>query len=284
MSYEIPKNIKYQEKIVFNLSFEQAFWVGLFGILIFTVFFKLPIILEARIGISLIFVCLGIGFAFFDFRTHATNLWAFLSNPREMGYLDPKMAKFLEINKVENDTVFLQNGSLKALIHVQPINFHILSPRQKQAIIASYKDFLNSLDFPVQIVMRTVNLNLDEYLKNLEVRVRKQKKIHLLNQFQDFEAFMRKYIDENSVKNRLFYIVIPYAPSKNPLEAKTNPLEQLEIRVKLCQEKLKHCNLITKRLSSNELTSLLASYFEGFIEAENEYQKTLVVLQKEVAK
>lgn len=284
MSYEIPKNIRYQEKVVFNLSFEQAFWVAFFGVLVFTVFFKLPLILEARIGISLLLVILAAGFAFFDFRTHATNLYAFISTPREMGYLDSKMSTFLEISEIKNDTVYLQNGSLKALIQVQPINFHILSVRQKQAIIAAYKDFLNSLDFPVQIVMRTVSLNLDDYLKQLELKVRKQKKPHLLTQFIDFEAFMRKYIEENSVKNRLFYIVIPYTSSKNPLEAKTNPLEQLEIRVKLCQEKLKHCNLITKRLSSNELTSLLASYFEGFIEAENEYQKTLVVLQKEVAK
>ena len=87
------------------------------------------------------------------------------------------MAKFLEINRIENDMVYLNNGSLKSLIHVQPINFHILSMRQKQAIIAAYKDFLNSLDFPIQIVMRTVSLNLRRLLKQLELKVRKQKKL-----------------------------------------------------------------------------------------------------------
>lgn len=121
--------------------------------------------------------------------------------------------------------------------------------------------------------MRTVNLDIDDYLKNLETKVKAQKKPQLVPQFQDFETFMRKYIEENSVKNRLFYIVVPFAPSKNPLEAKTNQLEQLKIRVKLCQEKLKNCNLATKRHSSSELVSLLASYFEGFIEVENEYTK-----------
>ncbi|MFH0970157.1 MAG: hypothetical protein V1776_01720 [Candidatus Diapherotrites archaeon] len=279
MSYEIPKNLQYTEKIVFNLGFEQALWVGLFGILTFTVFFKLPIIFEARIGISLILVALGAGFAFFDFRTYATNIFSFLSIPRKIGYLDHKMKQFVEINRIENDSVYLQNGSIKAIIQIQPINFHILSIKQKQAIISAYKDFLNSLDFPIQIVMRTVNLNLDEYLSQLEIKVRQQKKPPLLNQFTDFQEFMRKYIEENSVKNRLFYIVIPFTPSKNPLGTKTNPLEQIQIRVSLCQEKLKNCNLITKRLSTNELVFLMASYFEGFIEAENEYQKIVTVKQ-----
>lgn len=247
MSYEIPKNIRYQEKILFNLSFEQAAWVGIFGLLIFTLFFKTPLVLEIRVILSLILTTIAVGFAFFDFRTHAQNAWSFISHPRKIGYLDPKMAKFVEIKTIENDTICLQNGSLKALIHVQPINFHILSTRQKQAIISAYKDFLNSLDFPIQIVMRTVNLNLDDYLRQLEIKVRKQKKPPLLTQFHDFESFMRKYIEENSVKNRLFYIVIPFMPSKNPLETKTDPLQQLEIRVKLCQEKLKNCK-------ANEIT------------------------------
>jgi hypothetical protein len=277
MSYEIPKNLQYQEKIVFNLSFEQAIWVGLFGCLIFATFFKLPLIIEAKIVISLILAVLGAGFAFFNLRSHTITAWGFLSKPRQMGYLDPAMQKFLEIKKIENDTVFLQRGGIKATIHVQPINFHILSTRQKQAIIVAYKDFLNSLDFPIQIVMRTVNLNLDDYLKKLETKVKSQKKPHLTTQFQDFESFMRKYIEENSVKNRLFYIVVPFAQSKNPLESKSDPLEQLEIRVKLCQEKLKNCNLITKRLNTNELISLLSSYFEGFIEAENNYLSSISI-------
>lgn len=281
MSYEIPKNLQYTEKIVFNLSFEQALWVGIFGILTFTVFFKLPIIFEARIGISLILAGLAVGFAFFDFRTHATNIFSFLTVPRQIGYLDPKMKQFVEINRIENDTIYLQNGSIKAIIQVQPINFHILSAKQKQAIISAYKDFLNSLDFPIQIVMRTVNLNLDEYLSQLEIKVRQQKKPQLLTQFTDFQDFMKKYIEENSVKNRLFYIVIPFTPSKNPLVEKGNPLDQIKIRVSLCQEKLRNCNLVTKRLSTNELVFLMASYFEGFIEVENEYQKTLTMLKKE---
>jgi len=279
MTYEIPKNLKYEEKIIFNLSIWQALWVGLFGFLIVTIFYRLPVLFEIKLGLSIILGLLGLGFAFFDFHTHTKNIGGFILHPRELGYMDKRMNKFLDVKEIKNDSIYLKNGSVKAVMQVQPINFHILSTKQQQAIIQAYKDFLNSLDFPIQIVMRTVNLSLDEYLKKLETRVKQQKKEKLLQQFNEFQDFMKEYIEEHAVKNRLFYIVIP-SENNSPLNKKGNSLEQLSIRAKLCQEKLQNCNLVTKRLDTDELVSLLSTYFEGFIETENQYQSIITILER----
>ena len=195
-----------------------------------------------------------------------------------MGYLDKKMEKFLQVKKIENNAVFLKDGSIKAIIQIQPINFRILSTKHQQSIIQAFKDFLNSLDFPIQIVVRTVNLSIDDYLQKLEQTVRLQKKEKLLEQFNEFQEFMREYIEKNAVKNRLFYIVIP--AEKSVFSKIDDALSQLEIRAKLCMDKLANCNLVTKRLSSNELVSLLSTYFEGFIEVENEYQSLITILER----
>ena len=214
-------------------------------------------------------------FAFFDLKDHLANVSGFAFKPREFSYADKEMARFIEVKKISEDVIFLHNGSMKAMIQIQPINFHILSGRQQQAIISAYKDFLNSLDFPIQIVMRTVNLNLDEYLANLEVNVKKKKSPKLHEQFNGFQDFLRKYIEEHAVKNRLFYIVIP-ADEKKQKEA----LSQLEVRTKLCQDKLRNCNLTSKRLDTNELVTMLSSYFEGYIETGGEYQTLVTLLEK----
>jgi len=280
MVYEIPKNLKYEEKLIFNLSIKQAFWVGLFGFLITTIFLKMPLLFEVKVALGVLLGALGIGFAFLNFFTHARNIFRFVSWPRKLGYMDKQMAKFVDVKKIEYDAIYLKNGSVKAILQVQPINFHILSKKQQEAIMLAYRDFLNSLDFPIQIVMRTVNLSLDDYLEQLEVRVRKQKNERLLEQFKGFREFMEEYIEQNAVKNRLFYIIIPGEKS-NFRKKKEQILNQLEIRVKLCQEKLSNCNLVTKRLSTNELVSLLSTYFEGFVEAENEYQSALTLLEQQ---
>jgi hypothetical protein len=274
MSYEIPKNLKYEEKIVFNLSLPQAGYIGLFGTIGALVFFKTPLPFEVKAIIGLLFVGIGVGFAFLNLKEHLITFVHYFMRPRELGYLSKEMENFIEVRRISDNTIYLSNGSAKAILQIQPINFHILSPKQQEAIISAYKDFLNSLDFPIQIIMRTVNLSLEDYLKALEIKVKKSKNEKLHTQFEDFREFVTTYINNHAVKNRLFYIIIP-AEEKNPKFV----LSQLDIRTTLCQEKLKSCNLTTKRLSTNELVSMLSSYFEGFIENGTEYQTLLSILE-----
>ncbi|VVB76113.1 PrgI family protein [uncultured archaeon] len=275
MSYEIPKNLKYEEKVIFNLSLWQAGSIGICAGIAAIIVFKTPLPIEVSGTIALLFVAIGGGLAFFNLKEYALNFAKFIFKPRQFGYLDKEMKKFIEISSVEENAIFLSNGLIKAIIQIQPINFHILSPRHQEAIISAYKDFLNSLDFPVQIVMRTVNLSIEEYLFKLEQRAKKTKNEKIKTQFNEFQEFVRKYIDEHAVKNRLFYIVIPSNEKK-----RIDALNQLSIRATLCQEKLKNCNLTTKRLSTNELISMFSSYFEGFIENSNEYRSVLTFLDQ----
>jgi len=276
MSYEIPKNLKYEEKFFFNLSLSQAGWLGLFGTLGAIVFLKTPLPFEFKLVFGGLFLGIGGGFAFLNLREHLTTFANYFLRPKELGYLDKEMESFIEVKRIADNTLFLTNNSAKAIIQIQPINFHILDVRNQQAIISAYKDFLNSLDFPIQIVMRTVNLSLEEYLKTLGQKVKKSKNEKMHKQFADFKDFILNYIENHAVKNRLFYIVIP-SDEKNPKYV----LNQLDIRVTLCQEKLKSCNLTTKRLNTNELVSMLSSYFEGFIENGNEYLSVLSFLEKQ---
>jgi hypothetical protein len=275
MSYEIPKNLKYEEKIMFNLSLQQAIWLGLFVVPAVIIFLKSPLLLEINVSISMILAGLGLGFAFLNFKEYTITLYKYFGQPRELGYLSKKMANFIEVKEIKEDTIFLSNGSAKAILQINPINFHILSSIHQEAIISAYKDFLNSLDFPIQIVMRTVNLSLDDYLRNLENNVRKSRNEFLTKQFNDFQEFILDYIENNSVKNRLFYIIIPSNEKQIG-----QMLGQLEIRATLCQEKLKSCNLITKRLNTQELVTMLSSYFEGFIENGADYQSLISILEQ----
>ncbi|MFH1224193.1 MAG: PrgI family protein [Candidatus Diapherotrites archaeon] len=302
MAYEIPQNLKYSEKILFNLTFSQLAWVGLFGGMGAVVFLKTALPFEIKVAAAVFFALLAAGFAFFGLGTHLKNFATFKASIGEAGYFDPRINKFIEVERISDDTVYLKDGML-AVVQVTPINFSILEQEQQRAIVRAFSDFLNSLDFPIQIVMRTVNLSIDDYLSHLEGEVKALKKEQLLEQFNSFQEFMRGFIEENAVKNRLFYIIIPYSPSfsanvlrdifvnfrnlfsrekqKTTYELNSEiALNQLAIRAKLCQGKLKACNLSTRRLGTGELTSLLASYFEGFVEAGGDYVSAVTVLDE----
>ncbi len=185
---------------------------------------------------------------------------------------------------------------------MQPLNFSLLSQAQQKAVIAAFRAFLDSLDFPVQIVMRTVNLELGGYLQSLDARLASAGP-EMAEEVQSFKSFVRELIEKKSVKNRLFYVVIPFSPanSSNALadalvnlerfvfgasSRKTSfevnnelALNQLGVRLKLCGEKLTRCGLVCGRLDSAQLVALLASYFEDFVVAGSDYLFPVTMLE-----
>ncbi|MFH0955301.1 MAG: PrgI family protein [Candidatus Micrarchaeota archaeon] len=302
MAYEIPSNLQYKEKIMFNLTFEQLLWIGVFGIISAIILIRAPFDLTVRFLIALPFMGIGTGFAFFGLFDRVKEIWVFHKSIKRAGYFDPKLEQLVGIKKIEKNVVYLKEGSIRAILQIMPLNFHMLSKTEQEAIIQAYKEFLNSLDFSVQIVMRTINLNLSDYLKKLELQALETKDPKILEQFGSFEEFVQNHIGEKKVKNRQFYVVIPYSPTSktkalqdciiglqnlfSKQKKKTsyeinqqNSLQQLEIRVKLCQQKLKKSNLLSARLENDELLSLMAAFFDEFLETKNQYLGELTLIQ-----
>ena len=146
MPYEIPQNLKYTEKIVFGMSFWQLFWICLFGGMAGIIFFKLPLDFYLKAGLSIVLMALGAGFAFFGFWEHLNTYKGYRKGIKEAGFFDKRLRNFTEIKKIENDAIYLNNGALRAVLEVTPINFGILSGSEQKAVISAYMDFLNSLD------------------------------------------------------------------------------------------------------------------------------------------
>jgi len=151
--------------------------------------------------------------------------------------------------------------------------------------------------------MRTTSLNVDDYLFDMRQKVLQLDDKALEKEFDSFKEFIYNFIKENSVKNRLFYLVIPYSPysnakplidflifarnlfSKNKEKSSVNlnkeiALNHLNVRVELCKEKLKKCGLMVQRLDDNQMFSLLASFFDSYIEAKNDYFFPMTMLEK----
>ena len=103
-----------------------------------------------------------------------------------------------------------------AILKVKPINFQILNKQEKEAITQTFQKFLNSLDFPIQILMTTTKLDLEGYFNLLEERVKEtvkktKNKIYHKN-LKSYKEHIGDVIKENKVMNRNFYIIIKESP------------------------------------------------------------------------
>lgn len=120
--------------------------------------------------------------------------------------------KFIEVQDIVEDIVLLQNGSACLIIEVQATNFSLLSQEEQGVKISSYAALLNSLSFPVQILVRNKKVDISSYLKLLEQEVGKARNEKVAMQIGLYRDFIAEIVKVNTVLDKKFYLVIPYSP------------------------------------------------------------------------
>jgi|SRR3989338_4891852 len=127
----------------------------------------------------------------------------------------PATQTYLPIAEIKDGTVLLKDGTLRAVLLVSSINFALKSEDEQNALISSYVGFLNSLDFPIQIVMQSRKLQIQPYLDNL-YKIEKELSNELLKiQIADYRAFVAELVEIGQIMTKRFYVVVPYDPLSN---------------------------------------------------------------------
>ena len=131
----------------------------------------------------------------------------------ELAKAKPKKStqQFLDIMGVRDNTVVLRDGTLRAILMVSSLNFSLKSVEEQNSVIYSYQNFLNSLDFPVQFVIQSRELNIENYLKSLEELEKKQTNELLRVQTIEYREYVSNLVEWGKIMRKRFYIVIPYA-------------------------------------------------------------------------
>jgi len=117
----------------------------------------------------------------------------------------------LPIAGIQDDVIIMTDGSVRAVLRVEPINFELKSQREQDGIIYSYQAFLNSLEFPIQIVIQSKKLDLERYLIRLESTIKEMTNDLLRIQTEDYVGFVRRLISVANIMSKRFYVIVKYA-------------------------------------------------------------------------
>jgi type IV secretory pathway VirB4 component len=120
--------------------------------------------------------------------------------------------QFLDIAEIKEDVVIMRDGTLRAVLLVSSINFALKSELEQDSIISSYISFLNNIDFPLQIVIQSRELNIDGYLQALSDKHKVQTNELLKIQINDYMHYIEELISMSRIMSKRFYIVVPYNP------------------------------------------------------------------------
>lgn len=121
---------------------------------------------------------------------------------------------FTEIEDIREDIVLLRDFSAVCVIEVGAVNFWLLSAEEQSAMIYAYSSLLNSLSFPVQVLILSKRMDISSYLEYLNLKVKNQKNATIQKRLVSYQEFVRNIVKKTTVLEKRFFFAVPF----NPLE------------------------------------------------------------------
>lgn len=121
--------------------------------------------------------------------------------------------KFLNVSGIRDGIIILKNKALRAVVMCSSINFALMSEDEQKAKVFGYQDFLNSLNFPIQIVIQTRKLNIGGYLEKVKEAERMQENELLRMQTAEYAEFIKSMVELANITTSHYYVVVPYSPA-----------------------------------------------------------------------
>lgn len=206
--------------------------------------------------------------------------------------------EFVPIKEIRDGVIELKDGGLRAIVLANSINLSLKSGEEQKAIILQFQNFLNTLDFSVQVCIESRRLDIRPYLLLLENRMKIQNEPLMKLQTKEYMEFIRNFTESVNIMTKTFFIVVPYSentfiPSNNNVldnlfKKKSNEEKklaekmdfeekrsQLEQRVSIIQQGLNRCGIKSAQLGTEEAVEVFYKVFnpgelEGKIELEGQ--------------
>lgn len=191
--------------------------------------------------------------------------------------------EFIPIKEIRDGIIVLKEGELRAIVLANSVNLSLKSSDEQRATILQFQNFLNTLDFPVQISVQSRRLDIRPYLLLLENRVKVQNEPLIKLQTREYIEFIRSFTESVSIMTKNFFIVIPYSRTTlksdsgilGKLFSKKNSEEvraakqidfeekrsQLEERVAVIQQGLSRCGINSAQLNTEEVVEVFYKVF-----------------------
>jgi len=196
---------------------------------------------------------------------------------------------FVPIKEIRDGVVILKDGSMRSILLASSLNFALKSADEQEAILMQFQDFLNALDFSIQIFIESRRLDIRPYIALLEQRYKEQTTDLMKLQTREYVAFIKDFTESVSIMTKSFFIVVPYMPQvmgggssmpflgKNKGTAASKALSetaqfeenrsQLDQRISVAEQGLVRCGIRVIKLGSEEMVEL---YYKLFNPGETE--------------
>lgn len=187
---------------------------------------------------------------------------------------------FVPIKEIRDGVMVLKDGGMRTILLASSLNFALKSADEQQSIIFQFQNFLNSLNFSVQIYTQSRRLDIRPYLALMEEKLKDQTGDLMKMQTREYIEFIRSFTESSSIMTKSFFIVIPYSPpiasgvnavkkgffgNKSNVSDEKSTFEenrsQLQQRTEVVEQGLVRCGIRIAELGTEELIELFYKTF-----------------------
>ena len=118
----------------------------------------------------------------------------------------------ISLQQIKKGVVILKSGSLRSVLEVSGINFDLKSEEEQSSVLMSWRNLINNLDFPLQVVAHSRRVNIESYLNFLQERISQETNNLLKFQGEDYHTFIKGLVTGNNIMKKKFYVIVPYDP------------------------------------------------------------------------
>lgn len=205
--------------------------------------------------------------------------------------------RYLPFSQIRDNIILMKDNSARVVLKCSTINFLLKSQEEQDAIIMSFQRFLNSIDFPIQIMVRSTKLDIDTYLAKLNNRALNQKNPLLQNQTYEYIEYLKKLIEVAQIMKKDFYIIVAVDSEwdssvrdisligqfknffasingkddlpkiKNQLKILSKHKKKLSSRANALKTSLESIGIKAQELDKHELVTFLSDYYNPKLES-----------------
>src|SRR3989338_7274279 len=124
--------------------------------------------------------------------------------------------QLVPVADIREGVVILKNGSLRMILEVSSINFELRSANEQIAILQGFQKFLNSTDFPIQIVVSSRELDIEAYLKTVDQIAESAESELMKIQASEYSRFIKELSSLSNIMSKRFFLVIPFYIYETP--------------------------------------------------------------------
>ncbi len=188
--------------------------------------------------------------------------------------------EFVPIKEVRDGIVVLKNSGMRAILMASSVNFALKSEDERTGFIFQFQNFLNSLDFTVQIYIQSRDLDIRPYIATLEEAYRQTSDDLMRIQIKEYMVFVQRFVEGANIMTKQFFVVVPFNPTainigsgfgsflfknkktdsstKNTFEEN---LTQLDQRLSIVQQGLMRTGIRSVQLNTEEVIELFYKIF-----------------------